>query len=483
MIFIRFLFLILISFRVNSACKIDDSDTIEIGLRIPLWGFMWKDGKELEDTKKISKSEKMKWRLALENLDTAQELGAKWNIVRLFQESDGPDGWLRAKKIVSEHNKRGLDVAFRLMEKPGIYDDNRKSKDSKYGYNKRYYDWVKSLVNNFSGDVSYILIGNEMDHGGEYRRRSKSEKVSDVTYADYNKLLETAILAVKSTNNNIKILDHGVSSQSLGLWVTEKELSKQGYEVGLQLWNNLNYNRENKSWSKSSFSRRFASPRVQKRLEFVDGGLSSNANYDFQQIHYYWSWEALNKVLDEIDNQKPSDRKIIAGEVGYRVATQKIDGKKKRQAISGGYDEDDHARGLVKKFAILHGRDVTRALYWNIRPYNSGSGTKGLFPGVKKVGLLKPTLPAKAYSVLTESLNGMRAEPVSNNYSSNIYDYRFSCGKDNVAILWVDENKNGLDYELDFEPLSAHDKYAKPVELIGSKIKLSSDPVYIWWKE
>jgi len=203
---------LLFAFLVNAPSA---SAQMSFGARTQIWYFMWKDGGALQSSSDTA--ERMKSRVSELNLDKYAELGATWNIVDVWQQIDGPDGFRRLARVIEEHERRGIQVALRLLEDPEIYAQLSKSNDSATILSE-YEKWVSAVAKRFGKRVRYYLVSNEVDHDVGYNVPIY-KKSYVVRYDDYEKVLAAAYRAIKAVDKGLLVLDHGTSSYSLCLAV------------------------------------------------------------------------------------------------------------------------------------------------------------------------------------------------------------------------------------------------------------------------
>ena len=441
---------------------------ISIGLRTMIWPHIWQEGKGLKEQKKISKDKKVKWEVALANLGKYRELGALWNIVIVRQGEDGPDKFSRLTRVLKEHRDRGIGVVMRLIESKAMYDNLEDSAQS-YGYNKQYYDWVVGLTKVAAKDADVYLIGNEVDH------RPLNGK-DWVDYPRYNKLLKTALLAIRDNDPGASIADHGVSAFSLGIAIAQDIANQKGLIEGFKFFKRFNYDR-NIPRDLASFKWQLKKEDIQRRIAITNATVTDSTKLDLLQFHYYHNWRALPEVLDWLDRKMTisgTKRPLIATEIGYRIPTKvgkSWKGRKANVADMSRYSQTEHAVNLAKDFAILASRGIEQIEYWNMRFHHARSPSAKLFPSTRVASVFIPTQASACYELLAKSLSGTVPAAGLLTQNNRITEYRFvrpgESSKD-FSIVWA--NDQPVTFKSDQIP-----KVKSIINITGSELKIDPE--------
>ena len=412
---------------------------ISIGLRTMIWPHIWQGGEGLAEQKKLSGDKRVKWEIAVANLDKYAELGATWNIVIVRQGLDGPDNFRRLARVLKEHRDRGIGVVMRLAESAEMYDNLEDTVQS-YGYNRIYYDWVAGLTKVAAADADVYLVGNEVDH-------QRINRNSWVDYPRYNKLLQTALLAIRENDPGASVADHGVSAYSLGIAIAQDIVKQKGLVEGFRFFRKFNYDRDIPK-DLASFKWKMEQEESKRRAAITNATVAESINLDYLQFHYYHDWRVLTQVLDWLDRKMVAagnKRPIIATEVGYRIPTkvgQTWDGRKSNVADMSHYSESQHAEYLVKDFSILASRGIDRIEYWNMRFHHDRSPTAKLFRSSRIASVFIPSLAVASYQLIAKSLSETLPAPGLLTKVQGISEHRFvktgPNGKD-FSIVWADD--------------------------------------------
>lgn len=465
--------------------SVHSAEPISLGLESHIWYFMWAGGKSLKETPTVTAPDKIKWNVIESTLDKYAELGAQWNLVLIYQAIDGPDGFARAKRLVDEHQKRGIKVVFRLIEAPSVYDNLDDKESSAYGFNKTYYQWIKSVAETFQTQVQYFLISNEVDHDIGFNQ-AKYEKAKSVTYDQYRKVLDTAYMAIKGVNPKLMVVDHGLSAFSLGLAIMEDMVSSGHSDEAYEFWKEYQYGREKDYGSKMSMKWLLSRDDVKLRVQVVRKTLMNPGKSDLIQIHYYASWRALPKTLDWLTAKMQEGRSVrpmFAAEVGYRFPTKpgtSWDGRKMDVADFSRYSEEEHAISMVKDFAILFGAGVSHAEWWHSRFHHARDNNATLYKGTEIASEFVPYKAANAYRMMATTLNGFMRNPKRMIPSTDISEFRFSGPKD-VSVVWSD--KEVVLKTKDMPPIQEIQGIYGGQQAINPNgaLTFGPEPVYIFW--
>lgn len=462
------------------------AEPISFGLRTQDWHFMWVGGKSLQDNVNINKADLIKWDVSEKNLDKYAELNAQWNIVALRQDVDGPDGFLRAKKAVAEHQRRGIKVIFRLIEDPMVYDRLAINESAEFGFEKNYYQWVRSIADTFQSQVQYYMIGNEVDHDLGHNLLKYEKRL--VSYEQYKKVLNTAYQAIKNVNPSLKVVDHGVSSYSLGLAIAD-DLFRGGHPFeAYEFWKEFNYGRDKQIVGRINFPFMFSDEGVRHRIEIVRESYIHPGKSDLIQFHYYADWRSLPRTLQWVNARMlegKAVRPLLAAEVGYRIPPKvgkTWDGRKTDVGDFSLYSEDDHAENLVKDFSILLGSGVSHALYWQGRFHHDRDTTGTLFKATEVASEFTPYKAAIAYQFIAKNLNGLNVNPVKKLVFPGVSEYRFG-GANDVSVVWA----NAGNVSISAKEMPAIQEMRgmlgeKIAALPDGKVLIGTRPIYVFWR-
>ena len=210
---------------------------ISLGIRAPILQFMWRDGKSMSDLK-LDSNERHRWMFMEANLDHMRAWGGEWNIVIVRQWLDGEDNFARIRRIIAEHEKRGLKVVLRVLEEPDIYKRLLKSESKEFGFDQAYFRWIQSLARAAGGKVQYFLIGNEaeLDLGKSYPDVLNAPEHLLLTYDQYAKVLRTAVKAIKSVDPGLQVANSGFSDKSLALAMAQDIAETRGLAKAQEFW-------------------------------------------------------------------------------------------------------------------------------------------------------------------------------------------------------------------------------------------------------
>ncbi len=445
-----------------------------------IWPHIWQDGEGLGEQKKLSGDKRVKWEVAVANLGKYGELGASWNIVTVRQGVDGPDEFRRLSRVLKEHRDRGIGVVMRLVETNEMYDKLEDTAQN-YGYNSKYYDWVVGLTKVAADDADVYLVGNEVDH---QRLNGKTW----VDYPRYNKLLKTALLAIRANDPGASIADHGVSAFSLGIAIAQDIVKQKGLVEGFRFFKKFNYDRKNPK-DLASFKWKMEQEESKRRAAIANATVADSNKLDYLQFHYYHDWRVMPQVLDWLDRKMVaagSKRPVIATEVGYRIPTKvgrAWNGRKARVADMSRYSESQHAEYLAKNFSILASRGIDRIQYWNIRFHHNRSPTAKLFRSSRVASVFVPSQAAVCYQLIAKSLSGTVPAPGLLANVQGISEHRFvktgQPGKD-FSVVWTKDKPVTLQPSQISGIVNTLDISGKKLKVDpGSSITITQSPVIL----
>ena len=410
--------------------------------------------------------------------------GGEWNIVIVRQWSDGPDNFARIRRIVAEHEKRGVKVVLRVLEDPAVYTRMQDAESGEFGYDQAYYQWVQSLARATRGKVRCFLIGNEaeLDLGKSYSDLPNAPRHLTLTYDQYARVLRTAVKAIKSVDPGLQVANSGFTDSSLAPAVAQDIYDSQGLTAAQEFWEAWKARDGVRAEGRVRLYRLLNNSEVKRKIEFVRRALREPMGSDLFQLHYYRNWQGLQPMLDWMNREMRAAnavRPVIAAEVGYYVLPSKHkdkDGRVRKTIDWSHYSEDDHARDMMKIFATLLGNGVEQALYWNMRDSDDSGATVRLFKATEDPRMFKPNRVNRAFRMLCKTLNGARSAPARLPSRAGLWEFHFT-GKADVSLVWSDD--------LDLAGLLDGAKELRDVEgqvLARSDIdKPFTGPVYVFW--
>ena len=428
---------LLFAFLVNAPSA---SAQMSFGARTQIWYFMWKDGGALQSSSDTA--ERMKSRVSELNLDKYAELGATWNIVDVWQQIDGPDGFRRLARVIEEHERRGIQVALRLLEDPEIYAQLSKSNDSATILSE-YEKWVSAVAKRFGKRVRYYLVSNEVDHDVGYNVPIY-KKSYVVRYDDYEKVLAAAYRAIKAVDKGLLVLDHGTSSYSLCLAVASAYAETGRVDQAIAFLRGMR-NGGTSGWADSAKAvYALRRPENARRIEFAKATMRRAGRYsDVLQFHHYFGPDVLPQVIQWIRGEMVAsggERPIVTTELGYRILSKKgqaWNGRAANIADVGQYSETEHAADIVKNITILGAMGARDVLYWQIRFHNNRSPTMTLYASTEKAESFAPFKAAKAWAFAARQFSDaqeiMRVNHPDNN---SLVEYR-AAGSKKFSVLWA----------------------------------------------
>ena len=418
------------------------------------------------------------------NLDHYSELGAKWNLVIAYQHRDGSDDFKRLKRVIFEHEQRGIEVVLRLIEDPSVYSRLNKSTWTGKGYDKEYFEWVSALASTFKSKIPVMLIGNEVEHNLAVNipgRRGK-EKIY-IEYDQYKKLLDTAYLAIKSSDKNIQVADYGPGSSTLGLAVTYDLYQTQGADVAHHYWSTLQRGYDLYSKSKIRFMHFMSKDSTKRKVEFARNTYLNPGKRDLIQLHHYRNPRSLPQILDWIHalmEKSGKPKPIIATEVGFKLPNKKgirPNGVKGIIPDYTHYSEQEHINSLIKNFTILLSQNTQRIQYWNMRWRHNFGIVASLYEASKNPKELIPRKSARTYQELAKAVNGSSFSTPRLTFNSNFVEYRF-VGTSDVSIVWAEKP---VVINLSSEPTRIANAIGEDINITGKKINISNNPIFIYW--
>lgn len=464
---------------------------MEIGLGVQTWPFMWKGNKGISQVSSLSSIDKIKWAVSESNLDQLKILGASWNFVDVWQEQDGIDGFERIDRVIAEHERRGIAIVLRLLETPEIYD-NLSAEATKYGYSRKYYDWIKRIADLFGSRVRAVMISNEADHNLGFNRISY-KPFRKIHYSEYYKILQTAALAIKDSGSRVKFMNHGISSYSLCITILNDIYNKQGLDAALTFWRSMEYDLEQNKRTAFRLFKLLNTAESKRRIAFVEESTKKPAIYDYYQLHHYFGPASLGRVIQWVREKMRltgAVKEIVAAEFGYRMPVKlgkTWDGTRTRNVADWPrFDENAQAIALVKSVAMFAQLDIHQILYWKIRFQNSRDSTGTLYEASEKADRFKPFKAAIGFEYLVKTLSNrdlLRKNllPISLATDARLNVVSFA-GNPNVSIVWSAGLKGDVKLVLPGAIMSITDVYGANINPSSDKtITLGDAPVYLYW--
>lgn len=474
-------------FVLLAATVMSAEAAIAFGARTQVWPFMFVDGAGARHG--AGYSDQIKSDVAIGNLDQYAVLDAEWNIVDVWQDIDGRDGYRRLANVIDAHEQRGIAVSLRLLERPELYDELRKGGAEGERALREYQDWLKGVASKFGARIRYYMISNEVDHDIGFNR-VMYKKFRQVEFDEYARVLRAGYEAIKSVNGALQVTDHGVSSYSLCLAVMSDMVAGGDIDGALRFWQGMDYGSDEEG-ERSSFKllRMLVRGDSRHRIEMARRTAVESQRYtDVFQLHHYFGPKVVPEVLRWLRARMEEGgqvRPILAAEVGYRMPMKKgkaWDGRPMNVADMDAYSEKDHGNSLARTIAALAGNGVEDILYWQMRFHNERSPTACLYPAAETRGEFRNTYPAEVFRTLVLHLSG--AVPAGSAAASDkvgYQEYRFHKGRD-FSLLWAD----GAEAEI---PLALRDGIEAALGVDGRELDLAAggwrvgvEPVLVKWR-
>lgn len=459
---------------------------LSFGTRTQFWSFLFKEA--VDPAVPYSADEATKLEVALGNLDRYGALGATWNIVDVWQDVDGPDGLLRMDRVLAEHDRRGIQVALRLLETPEVYDQISAGGAQSAKALAAYSEWVGQVARRYGKRVRYYMISNEVDHDIGYNR-PYYRPFRRVTAAEYGALLRTAHASIKAVDPQLVVADHGPSSWSVALAVMA-ELVLSGHPGhALDFWQAMDYSTPGDGpRTMPRLLAMLASADSRRRIEFttrVTGDLGKWR--DVYQLHHYYGPQTLPAVVDWIVSRTATlPRPIVASELGYLIPAKRgksWDGRDINVADMSRYSEADQAASLGAMIATLGGKGVSDILYWQLRFHVPHAPAASLYVPTSTRDDLRETRAVRVFRGLVSKLTG--AEPVSAAgalQDSGFVEYRFRREGDFSVVWTADGAARAL-------PPSLHAAIARLTDAVGRVLVvgargtlIGAEPVVVEWR-
>ncbi len=277
-----------------------------------------------------------------------------------------------------------------------------------------YLPLLQELVNTLKGKVKYYSFSNEASF------------LWVDTNENYGQFLARSFETVKATDTNAIVLDSGMSSETMGILLTNS-LYRQGNIQGAIDFIN-GYFRYHKLGileqilpveGETELINILNSSQATKIIDFGQMMFQEFCpKYDIFQAHFYQEWSYLEKVIDWVKLQMTANNCIKPfqfWELGYGF--DNVDE----------YDVNDHARAIPKYLAIAAsaGNFIDYSTF-----YEKHAFMRGLY---NANGSLKPT--ATSFNVSTSELKDFTYSSKLN-LGENIWAYRFIKPGKEVYVVW-----------------------------------------------
>lgn len=456
---------------------------ISFGLETYIPPFVWKDGKTLSEVRHLSPRKQRLWALTQENFKAYTKWGGQWDVVVVDQWRAGDAQLARLGKIVENLRNAGVTPVFRLMESPSVYSHLSATESPQYGFNKEYYQWVRSLALRFSSLVSTYLVGNETELGilPNVHEGPAGQKRMFVTYSQYRKVLATAVKAIKSVNAKLLVGDSGFSDKSLALAVAADLDARKGLISAHAFWAKWKATGGNHVEGLIGVYRLIHNEANQRKIRFVKQAIADPAGSDILQFHYYGGWSALPQTLHWLREQMTSSghvRPIVGAEVGYLLGARRVrqNGHVYWETDLNDYSQTVQAENTVKSFSLLLGDGVQKILYWDMRRAKARGLVAPLFRFTNSPDDFTPTDAALAFRVLSRNLTGLKLSGSALADQPGLTHIHFT-GARSVSVVWA---ASPLRMTIPKNLVSAEDMYGKVLPLHGT-IRIGAAPIYLLW--
>jgi hypothetical protein len=459
---------------------------LSFGIRTQIWPFLFKEA--VDPAARYTTDEAMKLEVALGNLDRYATLGASWNIVDLWQEVDGPDGFRRMDRVVAEHERRGIAVALRLLETPELYDGIAAGGGTSREALERYRGWVKRVARRYGSRARYYMVSNEVDHDIGYNRPSY-RPFRRVTAEEYGAVLRAAHAAVKAAGPRLVVADHGPSSWSLALVVMADLVLAGRPGDALGFWRSMDY--DTPGDGERTLPRllaMLANSDSRRRIEFTTRVTADLGPWrDVYQLHHYYGPATLPAVIDWVRARTAANpRPLVAAELGFLVPAKpgkSWDGRTVNVADMARYSEDGHAASLAKMVATLGGLGVEDILYWQLRFHVAHSPAASLYRPTATRDDFRSTRAVAVFRALTSRLTGAESVPApAVSGAAGLVEYRFRRDGE-VSLVW---SADGAPRAL---PAAARAGIARVTGADGGALKadtrgavVGAEPVFVDWR-
>jgi hypothetical protein len=417
---------------------------MDFGARTQIWYFLYADPARSVVTS--AADEAMKLGVATGNLDRYAVIGARWNIVDAWQELDGPDGLRRLDRAFAEHERRGIGVALRLLERPELYDDIGQGGKAAAKALADYRAWVGTIAQHYRGRVRYFMISNEVDHDIGYNR-PVYRRNRPISFDEYRSVLREAYATIKAGSPDSVVLDHGVSSYTLCLTFMDELVRSGRLDEAVGFWRSMAYaSPDEPERTTVRLLRMLARPDSRARVEMARRTIADLGPLrDAYQMHHYFGPAVLPTVLQwlrrGLDRGEPGEP-IVAAEFGYRIPAKMgkaWDGSPAEVADMARYAEADHGASIARSLAIFGAHSVMDVLYWHIRFHNARTPVAGLYGPTERRDEFRDSWAARVFANMTRELTG--ATPVvvpGDARDPGMIEYRFEGARD-LSVIWAAE--------------------------------------------
>lgn len=452
---------------------------VAFGSRTQIWPFLFRE------PTRYSADEAMKHEVALGNLERYRELGATWNIVDVWQELDGPDGYRRLDRVIAEHDRGGIQVALRLLETPEIYDRIAAGGDESSAALGEYRAWVAGIARHVGPQARYYMISNEADHDIGYNRPTY-RPFRTIRPSEYRELLQAGYAGVHGVDPALVVADQGTSSYTLALAVMNDMAMTGRPGEALEFWRGMDYDAPGETErTMPRLVAMLASGESRRRIDFareVTGGL--RAWRDVFQFHHYYGPAVLPATLRWIRAQGVTEP-VVAAEVGFQVPAKRgksWDGRTINVADMSRYSESAHAASLAGTVAALAGNGVRDILYWQIRFHVAHGPAASLYLPTATRDDFRVTRAVVVFRQLTRELTGAR--PVTTPAllrEAGFEEFRFRRDGE-FSIAWSPGAARPL-------PPAVHDRIARftdaagrPLDAAAPGTVVGAEPVFVFWR-
>jgi hypothetical protein len=414
---------------------------VAMGTRTIIWPWVFSE--QGAGGKPLSADERMKSGIAVGNLDHYDELGATWNIVDVWQDVDGPDGFRRLDRVMEEHGRRRIQVALRLLERPEVYEEIRRGTGSSPANLSGYRSWIASIGARYGDRVRYYMISNEADHDIGYNL-PVYRPVPHITLDEYGVLLKAAFETLQATDRRLQVADHGASSYSLTLAVMDDLALGGSPGEALAFWRAMQSRGPGEGErTLAGLVALLAAPESRRRIEFVRRGTAELAPYrTVFQLHHYYGAGTAPAVVQWVRDQLPdghAGQPLVAAEVGYLVPSKRgltWDGRPTNVADMSRYDERDHGQSIGRTFAALAGTGIVDMLYWDMRFHVPVATAASLFVPSTRPTEFSDTFPPRVFRFMSGELAAATAvAPGTGLRDQGFAEYRFG-GPADFSVVW-----------------------------------------------
>ncbi len=470
------------------AASLDARAAISFGTRSIIWSFLFAADGGRQPA--YSADEKMKLEVALGNLDRYAEVGARWNIVDVWQEVDGPDGFRRLDRVVAEHEGRGIQPALRLLERPEIYDAIGNGGDTAASALREYREWTGQMARRYGARVRYYMISNEADHDIGYNR-PVYRAFRPVIVEEYRELLRAAYGSIHAVDPRLTVADQGVSSYSLALAVMADLVLGGRSGDALTFWRAMDYTEPQEGErSLVRLLARLGGTESRRRIEYARRSTAELTPYrDVYQLHHYYGPATVPAVLAWVRGQMVRAaglQPVVAAEVGYLIPAKRgksWDGRPINVADMASYSDIRHGSSVAESIAALAGNGVEDILYWDMRFHVPVATAASLFPATTSRDDFRPSYPADVFRFVVQELAG--ASPVAASPgpgAGGLVEYRFRRGGD-FSVLWpAGGGSVTIPPALRGRIERMSDAAGRPISSAGPDGDAGTAPVFVYWQ-